>query len=196
VAVRSPLRACRRWWRPQPLTLTRTSTSFLPVRSRSNPSSNMETSAMHFWPTSSLKGTETSDRARDQCFFEFARSAPPRRPRWGTQTFRRGRHLFREHCPVTPAPMFHLRIAAGIQQPSWEQSPVPDKPNGVRGPLVRAAIGISAPFRQMEPSPHRGGPQGNPHGQVFARLGAASKPPGVARSSELVLGFRARLNQL
>jgi hypothetical protein len=32
--------------------------------------------------------------------------------------------------PVTPAPN---RIAAGIQQPSWEQSPVPDKPNGVRG---------------------------------------------------------------
>ena len=31
--------------------------------------------------------------------------------------------LFREHCLATPAPMSHLRIAAGIHQPSWEQSP-------------------------------------------------------------------------
>jgi hypothetical protein len=33
------------------------------------------------------------------------------------------RHLFREHCRATPAPMSHLRIAGGIHQPSWERSP-------------------------------------------------------------------------
>ncbi len=44
--------------------------------------------------------------------------------------------------------MSHLRIAAGIHQPSWEQvSRIPDQLNGARWkPLVRGTIGISAPF--------------------------------------------------
>jgi hypothetical protein len=43
--------------------------------------------------------------------------------------------------------MSHLRIAGGIHQPG-NSLRVPDQPNGARGkPLVRATIGISAPFR-------------------------------------------------
>jgi hypothetical protein len=60
-----------------------------------------------------LKGTETRIRPVSRSFFEFARPAPPRQPRWGSQTVHRARHLFREHCGATPAPMAHLRMAAG-----------------------------------------------------------------------------------
>jgi hypothetical protein len=31
----------------------------------------------------------------------------------GSQTVYRRRHLFCEHCLATPAPMFHLQMAAG-----------------------------------------------------------------------------------
>jgi hypothetical protein len=67
----------------------------------------------------------------------------------GSGLINRARHLFPEHCPATPAPMSHLWIAAGIDQPSWEQSP--GSGPAERGPegnhLVRATIGIGAPFR-------------------------------------------------
>jgi putative transposase len=47
--------------------------------------------------------------------------------------------------------MSHLRIAGEIHQPSWEQSPGSPAERGQREPLVRAMIGVSAPFR-MGPS--------------------------------------------
>jgi hypothetical protein len=64
-------------------------------------------------------------------------------------------------------------------------------------------VNIVGPYRtpwfisgwQMEPSPHRGGPQGNPHGQQSPGWVRYRNPRG-RESSELVLGFRARLNQL
>ncbi len=67
----------------------------------------------------------------------------------GIQTIHQARHLFHEHCGATPAPMSRLRIAAEIRQPSsWEQSPGSGPAErGEREPLVRATIGISAPFR-------------------------------------------------
>jgi hypothetical protein len=46
--------------------------------------------------------------SRPRSFFEFARPAPPRQPRWGSQTVHRARHLFGEHCLATPAPMSYL----------------------------------------------------------------------------------------
>ena len=45
--------------------------------------------------------------------------------------------------------MSHLRIAAGSISHHGNSLRVPEQPNGARGkPLVRATIGISAPFRQ------------------------------------------------
>src|SRR6266545_4447954 len=85
-------------------------------------------------------------------FFEFARPAAPPWPRIGGSRPSGGRHLFPEHCPVTPAPMSHLRIAEGIHQPSWERSPGSGLAKRGQGePLVRATIGISAPFRLRDP---------------------------------------------
>jgi hypothetical protein len=69
--------------------------------------------------------------------------------RWEIQTVHLARHLFHEHCQATLAPMSHLRIAAGIHQPSREQSPgYRTSRTGPEGkPWSGLTIGISASFR-------------------------------------------------
>ncbi len=101
-------------------------------------------------------------------FFEFARLARPRRPRRGIQAVQWTRHLFREHCRATPAPMSHLRIAGGIHQPSMGTVPGSGPAERARGkPQVRAAIGISAPFRVGSGQDLvRSGEVGHPRGDI------------------------------
>jgi hypothetical protein len=86
-------------------------------------------------------------------FFEFARPAQPRRPRWGIQGRPPGRHLFSQHCRAIPDPMARVRMAGGAITASWR---------------VRRAIRIAS---------------SRPAGVRYPET-----PPGVARSTELVLG--------
>jgi hypothetical protein len=92
-------------------------------------------------------------------FFEFDRSAPPRRPRWGMGTVHRARHLFRKH-----------RLGdTGAHVPcpdAWNASLHDGRTAGQSGWVSNFPAGCSVP-----------------------------KPPGAARSSKLVLGFWAGLNQ-
>jgi hypothetical protein len=88
-------------------------------------------------PSEEPQGTKIRIGRVTRSFFEFARPAAPRRPRWGIQTVQRARHLFRQHCLATPDTMVHLRMAAeeshrGVvrqgsgacqQLPGWRHSP-------------------------------------------------------------------------
>jgi hypothetical protein len=86
-------------------------------------------------------------------FFEFARPAAPPRRRRGILTVHRARHLFPEHCLATPAPCLTSGLREGSFSHHGNSLRVPDQRNGARGePLVRATIGISAPFRRSPSS--------------------------------------------
>jgi len=123
-------------------------------------------------PRTGLKGTETRIRPVTRSFFELPRPASPPRPRWGIQTVHRARHLFREQQPATPAPMSHLPSQERSLSHQGKQSPGSDQPNRARGEaLVRATIGISAPFKgdeERRPPTPRKDPADRGHEQAVA----------------------------
>jgi hypothetical protein len=52
-----------------------------------------------------LKGTKTSDRARDHVFLRVRSTCSASAATMGIQTVHQARHLFPEHCPATLNPM-------------------------------------------------------------------------------------------